>query len=176
MTSTPRNRRIDTASDRLYRASPAVIAALDHLDRQRALVPAIGSSRTDGAGSSKGGHSDRTLAITVRLDGIDYGRRTIVDAIATVELATDVLDQAVRDAYKINEQGEATIEDSKPRCIGDNSAEGATCWNIPSPRRNPHGLEIDDGRCVDCGPRYDALAAQRRSQIEQNRRLRRGAA
>jgi hypothetical protein len=118
-----RNRRLHTVSDRLYRASENVMAALDHLDRQRGLVPSIVSSRTDSASSSRSGHSDRTTATVIRLDSIDYGRRTILDAIATAETVADLIDQAVRDAYRITALNDPPVEDGpntddRPICRG----------------------------------------------------------
>lgn len=171
---TARHRQLDIYSHRLNRAADVVPEVLDHLDEQRAIIGPLdqGSEIRGGSGT----HGDPVLRTVMALDGGEYHRRCIYDALQTLGVCIDMLDDACRKAigYRAGQRSplEQAQDNAKPRCIGDGTPTGATCWNIPSERRNPIGATVDDGRCHECGPRYDRARAVVRQRIEQNRRSR----
>jgi hypothetical protein len=148
---------------RLERAAHSVPQVLDHLDRQAATAH---TKTTPEISTSTSGHSDPTLTTVLALEAVNQRRGRIHDAIASVRVAIDLLDTVCREAYRMAEE-----EQVKPRCIGDGTPAGATCWNIPTDRADPtyEGRRIDDGRCHECGPRWD----QRRRAEADARRQRR---
>jgi hypothetical protein len=170
MTATRRNPTAARLADRLYRAAGVIPSIEDHLGEQRSLVITLSASRTDSSGGSKSGHSDPAARVTLELAEIDNHRTAIRDALATANIAINLLDEACRDALGHQARRDPKDTESKPRCIGDNTAAGATCWQIPAPRRD-HGSNqtVDDGRCLDCGQRVDE---RRRAKAEHERKTR----
>jgi hypothetical protein len=168
---TARHRQLDIYSHRLNRAADVVPEVLDHLDEQRAIIGPLdqGSEIRGGSGT----HGDPVLRTVMALDGGEYHRRCIYDALQTLGVCIDMLDDACRKAigYRAGQRSpnEQAQDNAKPRCIGDGTPTGATCWNIPSARRTPDGASVDDGRCHECGPRHDRV----RRAASDARRLRR---
>jgi hypothetical protein len=167
-----RNSTAARLSDRLYRASTTIPSIQDHLGEQRALVGIISAATTDGSHGSKGDHSDPTARALVDLVKIEGKGQAITDALASINIGINLLDEACRDALGYQARREpADDEEAKPRCIGDNTAAGAACWQIPAERRDHRTNQtIDDGRCLDCGTRYDERKA-RKAESERKRRL-----
>lgn len=174
---------LDIARRRLERAERIVNDCLDHLSEQQALIPTLRGTSYD---ETRGSHSipDPTAGTVVALDRVSYLRLGIGDAIATINVAINVLEAACTDALRYRASAASAPESTQERCIGDNTPAGASCTQIPSERPDGHGGRIVDGRCLDCGVRYDqrladdraerdAAKAARVSRIEQNRRLRR---
>lgn len=120
--STPRpNRQLDTLSDRLRRAAAQTTAALEHLAVQRAHTPLLSASVTDSGPSSHGDHPDPTLRLVLQLDAIDYHRTAIHDAIHTLGVATDNLDEALRNAQAfrgIHDTTPNAPSEQHPLCSG----------------------------------------------------------
>jgi hypothetical protein len=147
---TARHRALDLLAHRLDRAANIVSEVLDHLDEQRANVPAISAQDTSRGTRTLSAISNPTLAAVQQLDSIEYRRREIHDHIATLELAVKLLEQACRRAlaYRAG-QSDNDWEQlaGEPRCI--------ECNQIPTLRTSRDGLTIDDGRCLDCGARHD---------------------
>lgn len=166
----PPTRACDTAARRLDRAVTVIPGVLDHLDEQRSHISTLAAARADSTGGQRGTHADPPARVYLVIDQIDRKRGRITDAIQSIWIAIDNLDDACRDAlgHRVTSDD---LDESKPRCIGDGTAEGANCWNIPSERRDPGGRHIDDGRCHVCGPRIDA---RKRAEADA-RRLRRHA-
>jgi hypothetical protein len=140
---TPRNRKLDTISDRIYRASVNSQAAFGFLNEQRSQIPSLAASNTDG-GTRGSGHSDPTLRTTVRLLAIGDKRQAIDDMIATLELGTDLLDEAIRDAYRIGTDGaqtEGPTTDDRPLCRGGQP----DTWGDPDCGRHVEHYTRSDG-------------------------------
>lgn len=153
MTTRRRNQRAEQLANRLHRNATTIPNIQDHLNEQRAHITTIAATKTDGSHSTKGDISDPTQRTALELDRIDNHQRAINDALASIEIGINLLDEACRAAL-----GHHTRTDShepRPRCIGDNTAAGANCWQIPATRRNPANQTVDDGRCLDCGTRHD---------------------
>lgn len=166
-----RNSTAARLSDRLYRAATTIPSIQDHLSEQRALVGVISAATTDGSHGSKGDHSDPTARALVSLAKIDGKGQAITDALASINVGINLLDEACRDALGHQARREPDDAEAKPRCIGDNTAAGATCWQIPAERRDHRTNQtIDDGRCLDCGARHDDRKA-RKAESERKRRL-----
>lgn len=164
---TGRHRALDTLSHRIDRAANIVPEVLDHLGEQRAAVIVLSAQTIDGSPPARGSHADPTLRVALELDLLDYHRRAVDDAIATLNTCVNMLDDACRTALAA--RAPSSLDDSTPpaerapvpRCIGDDTPAGATCEQIPVPRTNLHtNSRVDDGRCLDCGPRHDAAMAQ----------------
>jgi hypothetical protein len=169
---TARHRALDLLAHRLDRAANIVSEVLDHLDEQRANVPAISAQDTSRGTRTLSAISNPTLAAVQQLDSIEYRRREIDDGINTLEVCVRMLEQAARRAlaYRAGQSDDDTSHLAhEPRCI--------ECNQIPTLRTGRDGLTIDDGRCIDCGTRRDAedaeRLARRRMDAEQTRRLRR---
>lgn len=129
-----RHRDLDTLAHRIDRAATTVPEVIDHLNEQRALVPALAASSTN-AGSS-GDHSDPTLRTLLALDRIEGHRRTIHDAIATLGVCVDMLDDACRAALGYRTPDAAPQpEPDKPLCIA--SKNDLWAWTE---------AELDEGR------------------------------
>ena len=156
-----RNSTAARLSDRLYRASNTIPGIEDHLDEQRALIGIVGAAKTDGSHGSKGDHGDPTARALLELDKVETKRAAIRDALASINIGINLLDDACRHALGHQARREPTDDEAKPRCIGDNTAAGASCWQIPAERRD-HATNqtVDDGRCLDCGTRYDERKAK----------------
>ena len=147
------DRTTDNLARRLERAAKIIPEIRQHIDEQRRLVPHITAQATDSSGGSGGGtHSDPTGRTMMELDRLHRLAGNIDDAVTILGIGVNVLESACRMA--LGHRTPLGAED-KPRCIGDNTPEGASCWNIPSPRRSAKSETIDDGRCHTCGPRYD---------------------
>jgi hypothetical protein len=157
MTTTPRNRKLDTISDRLYRASTNTTAAYEFLNEQRSHIPTLAASNTDG-GTRGSGHSDPTLRTVTRLAAIEEKRQAIRDMIATLELGTDLLDEAIRDAYRISTETsmEGPATDDRPLCRGGQP----DTWGDPTCGAHVEHFIRDDG---SIGFRTEGLCAKHRS-------------
>lgn len=151
---------LDNLSRRLERAARAIPGVSEHLIEQRAAISVL-IAKGHGDNPAGGDISDPTLHLVERYD--QFGRQldAILDGIVTAWVCVDMLDGDSRDALGM--RAPATIARNtdpdhtpSPRCIGDNTPDGAACWNIPVPRRLAGGTEVDDGRCHECGPRHDA--------------------
>jgi hypothetical protein len=168
-------RALDTLSRRLERAANAMPAVVEHLIEQRASISILNAHPTDSSAAHGSDISNPTLALVTRYDEFSRQQTAIVDGIITAWVCVDMLDTECRNALGMRAPSTETVPTPDepdyrpaPRCIGDNTADGAVCWNIPSPRRID-GTEIDDGRCHECGPRHDAI----RRAASDARRLRR---
>jgi hypothetical protein len=166
---TPRNRKLDTISDRLYRAASNIEQAFAHLNEQRALVPAIGSSRTDGAGGSPSGHSDRTLGTMIRLDEIENKRQALHDAIGSANLAAKVIEDAIDDAYKARaEKGDTpdapVHHDDRPLCRGGTP----DTWGDPECGRHQDHYSLASGEIRFRGDGLCAMHRKRKERWERN--------
>jgi hypothetical protein len=130
MTQRPRNRRLDGLSWRIDRAADIVPTVLQHVAEQNALIgtcSAPGSTERRGVG----GYSDPTLRTVLALDHGDQYRRAIDDAIATLEVCVNMLDEACRTALGYRAQGNAKVDDApalpeSPRCTRDVTVDGVT--------------------------------------------------
>jgi hypothetical protein len=161
MTSRRRNRALDTLAHRLDSAANIVPTVLAHLDEQRAQISTLSAPASGTKGSDV---SDPTWRTMQQLSRLDNRAGRITDAIATLSVAVNMLDNACRDALGTRGHIEG------PRCIGDGTPDGATCTQIADTRTDPtSGATIDDGRCIRCGPRHDAT----RRKESDARRLRR---
>lgn len=132
----PRNRDLDTLAHRIDRAATSVPEVLDHLNEQRALIPAISASSTNASGG--GDHSDPTLRTLLALDRVEGHRRTILDAVATLGVCVDMLDDACRAALGYRTPDAAPQpEPDKPLCVA--SRNDLWAWTTD---------EIEDGRGI----------------------------
>lgn len=154
---------LDIARRRLERAERVVTDCLDHLSEQQALIPTLRGTSYD---ETRGSHSipDPTAGTVVALDRVSYLRLGISDAIATINTAINVLESACTDALRYRATVAAEPDRTEERCIGDNTAIGAACTQIPTERPDGHGGRINDGRCLDCGVRYDQRLADDRAE------------
>lgn len=163
---------LDTMSRRLDRAVPAIRDVRDHLLEQLEAVSVV-RAQTLTAGHSNGEPSNPPLAIIQQTDALTRMLGDILDGICTMWVCVDMLDTDCRRALGMRAPATLVTDDDPdpqaPRCIGDDTAEGASCWNIPSPRRLADGTPVEDGRCHECGPRHDAM----RRAASDARRLRR---
>jgi hypothetical protein len=158
MTTPRRNRRLDTVSDRVYRASVNTEAAFEHLNTQRSLVGTGGTGQQERR--SIGGHSDPTLRLVQQLDGINYRRTAIDDQIVCIEKAMDLLDEAIRDAWKAralrDDVDEAPATDDRPLCRGGQP----DTWGDPTCGAHVEHFRRDDGTI---GFRSEGLCSKHRS-------------
>jgi hypothetical protein len=124
---TRRNRKLETHSDRLYRASDIVPQVLDHLSEQRAQTSAVKASVTDGSITSTGDPTDPTGDIVCTLERFDAPRRDIFALIDDIGRLIDRLDDACRKALGIRSTGAVTDDTpavDKPLCIDDEYVAG----------------------------------------------------
>jgi hypothetical protein len=158
VTASPRNRKLDTISDRIYRASVNSSAAFAFLNEQRSHIPTLAAATTDGAGYSRGSHSDPTLRTVTRLSAIEEKRTAILDMIATLELGTDLLDEAIRDAYRISSETpvEGPTTDDRPLCRGGQP----DTWGDPACGAHVEHFIRDDG---SVGFRTEGLCSKHRT-------------
>lgn len=165
---------LDTLSRRLERSARSMSDICQHLIEQRATISTLtakGHAASSGAGSDI---SNPTLKLVERYDQYDRQLAAILDGIVTAWVCVDMLDTDSRQALGMHAPATTRTDTdpdwkTAPRCIGDNTPDGAICWNIPSARRLLGGTEVDDGRCHECGPRHDAL----RRAASDARRMRR---
>lgn len=156
---------LDTHAFRLTRAPKFVTDCLAHLDDQRALVASLRAASYDDTRSGSG-ISDPTAGVVVAMDHVEYRRSSILDAIATIGVAINVLEAACSDALRYRAHTADADDTTDERCIGDGTPAGATCSQIPDVR------EIGgrtDGRCIDCGKRYDQRIADARRERDESR-------
>lgn len=147
------DRHADILSRRLERASVVLPDIRDHIAEQRDSVRIIGSATAD-PGRQSGTHSDPAARAVAERDHWDCLDGYIDIQLGVIEAALNILDTHCRDV--LGRRHTDDDDPDKPRCIGDNTAEGEDCWRVPAPRRNAAGMQIDDGRCITCGHRYDA--------------------
>lgn len=178
---------IERATHRLDRAGKVVGTVLDHLTEQRVYVSTLKAATYDGTGGSSSTVPDPTAAAAAELDRIQRHRDYVYGMIACVHTAIDALDEAMRDALGTRaslmrdgvDKNPAPNVDA-PRCIGWTGSDGHhPCEQIPTSRRNVWTAStVDDGRCVDCGPKQDAMDKQKRdkAQAQRQRYHARGAA
>lgn len=122
----PRNRRLDGLSWRIDRAADIVPTVLQHISEQNALIGPLKAAGGAQRGSV-GVYSDPTLAAVLALSGGDQHRRTIDDAIATLEVCVNMLDQACRDALAYHATPAAVNVPNAvlvPQCIGEVEVQG----------------------------------------------------
>jgi hypothetical protein len=167
---TARDRTLDLLAHRLNRAANTVPDIYDHLSEQRNYAPHLAAqdtSRPHGAG----GIADPTLTTVIHLDEAGRRRQAIHDYIASIELGVKLLEQECRHAlaWRMAQKPTDSETDARlaltPLCVDCKT-------KVPIARTLRTGVPIDDGRCIDCGPRADA-EVYRRSDEEQQRRLRR---
>lgn len=159
------DRTADILSRRLERAASILPEIREHIYEQRSHVRILGAPSTD-QGRQVGTHSDPTARAVAELNHWDWLNDCIDIQLGVINKALDILDTHCRDILGRRQPDD---DADKPRCIGDTTAEGADCWNVPAPRRDPSGMQIDDGRCITCGHRYDA----RKRAAADARRMRR---
>lgn len=174
-------RDLDTYAHRLHRAHGIVPSILDHLDEQRALLPALRAAAYDETRTSSAEHPDPVALIVAELDRLEHYRGDIYDAIATLGVCIDMLDRRCRDALgaRASIPGMAPEAPWRPverrLCIGWAGMPPETsCASLPSPRTDhTTGGVIDDGRCVQCGPLqdgYERAKAKERAKDAQRKR------
>ena len=165
-TSTPRNRKLDTISDRIYRASVNSQAAFGFLNEQRSHIPTLTANTTDGAGHSRGSHSDPTLRTVTRLSVIEDKRQAIHDQIHCIEVATDLLDEAIRDAYRIGKEPalEGPTTDDRPLCRGGTP----DTWGDPECGRHQDHYSLASGEIRFRGDGLCAMHRKRKERWERN--------
>lgn len=173
MSTRRQNRKLATLRDRLDRAATAQPNVDEHCNEQRNLVGYIASSRTDSTGGHTSDHSDQPARVTLELDKVNYKHQTTLHLIDRVKDIIDLLETAQGAALGHRARREpADPQQAAPRCIGDNTAAGATCWQIPIERRDHNTNQtINDGLCIDCGRRSD----ERRRRDAERKRLARTA-
>lgn len=169
-----RNRDADALSFRLERAATRIPEVFAHLDEQRAM--AMQSSGSGGGGRQPGTYSDPTAGMVAKLDAIELQRRTILDALASIGVGVNILDEACRDALGVRAQpaeqsAPAPAADAEPKCGGgDPSTWGdPTCGQIADWRitDSGHVSYNRDGLC----PRHVAKRDEwRRTESEVERR------
>ena len=145
------------ASQRLDRAAVAVPEVLEHLAEQIAAARVGLGGGGDGRVSG-GERSDPTVRAALAAEGLDAQRRLIVEQVTAIHTAITALDTLCRAALGM--RSVSAESPPAPRCVGDGGAGGAGCWQVPTERRNGLGQTIDDGRCIDCGRRWDAALAE----------------
>lgn len=166
---------LDTLSRRLERAAKAIPEVVEHLIEQRAAISLLNAQALDASQTHSGAIPNPTLQLVERYDQFNNRLDAILDGIITAWVCVDMLDTDSRKALGMRAPVHFDTTDTDPdyrpapRCIGDNTADGAVCWNIPSPRRDAGGTVVDDGRCLECGPRHDRF----KMLAEQARRIRR---
>lgn len=160
---TARDRTLDNLANRLDRAAYILPDIADHLAEQRSHITILAAQDLTAInGSSE--IANPTLRITMLLDAVDLRQREIDDWVATLELAVKGLEQACRTAlsYRVPAAlDDYTPDADRPRCIGAGATISTRCDQIPTPRTS-EGSTVDDGRCLDCGRRYDQAQLERR--------------
>jgi hypothetical protein len=166
VTASPRNRKLDTISDRIYRASVNSTAAFAFLNEQRSHIPTLAAATTDGAGHSRGSHSDPTLRTVTRLSAIEEKRTAIQDMIATLELGTDLLDEAIRDAYRISSEtiADGPTTDDRPLCRGGTP----DTWGDATCGRHQDHYSLASGEIRFRGDGLCAMHRKRKERWERN--------
>ena len=172
---TARDRTLDNLAHRLDRAANTVPQAFEHLDEQRSMVSILAAQDYTGTRHT-GGIANPTLQTAAQLETIEYQRNTIRDAIDTLAVCVRMLEQNLRTALafrvSIHDDNLDHLNDT-PHCIGNRADITARCDQIPAPRPDGAGGTIDDGRCLDCGRRYDQTETDRRREASDQRRARR---
>lgn len=123
MTRRRRNQTLDALAHRIDRAADIVPDVLAGLDEQRTHINALRAA-VGGTGSSD--VSDPTLRTVIALDGIEYKRQAIKDAIATLGVCVDMLDNVCRDAL-----GRSLPEElDAPRCSAEVLDPADAAWPL----------------------------------------------
>jgi hypothetical protein len=146
-----RNRDLDLLAHRLDRAANTVPDVMDHLDEQRANIAVIAAQDiSHGGGYSVGYSANPTLSAVTQLAAVEYRRQTIRDAIATMAVCVNMLEQECRQAlaYRASAGDRDDIDhlDGTPRCIGSTNAITTRCEQIPSERPTTNGGEYRRAR------------------------------
>ncbi len=167
---TGRHRTLDNLAHRLDRAATIIPDVLDHLDEQRAQISNLAAQDTSRGYSTPSTISDPTQNTVQQLFRVNYRRDEIRDNIATLELAVRLLEQSARRALSFRASDDHDHELDSER---DLLVQCIECQQIRTPRTDPvSGATVDDGRCIDCGRRYDndQLARQADSDARRMRR------
>lgn len=175
--TTPRHRQLDNVSDMHRRHAEQAEQAYDHLQEQTALITILAAQTYDTSHNTSG-ISDPTAKAAAHYAHIGHARTALNDAIATAVLCAKMVNDAIIDALttraptNLNDDEPGT-QDIRPRCIGDGTPDGAICTQIPIRRTDLHtSSSVDDGRCLDCGPRWDTAQAARRRESDRRRLVR----
>ena len=168
---TGRPRDLELHRDRIDRLRKLVAASLEHLDDVRAQTATLRAATYDDTRSART-VPNPTLGTVMALTQCDELRDDILNLIPAIGQAVTRAEEACTEALRYRGPGEASDDAESPseaRCIGDGTPRGATCHQIPADRPDRDGGRCDDGRCIDCGRRYDQTLEDAKAEREAQR-------
>jgi ABC-type transporter Mla subunit MlaD len=167
---TARHQILDSLAGSIDRAANTVPQVLDHLNEQRAQISNLAAQDYTATNTSGGGIANPTLTAVSQLDRVNNHNRDIEDSIETLRVCVRMLQRNIDAAQRFRVSREDIELDSERDLL----VQCIECQQIRTPRTDPRGGTIDDGRCIDHGRAYDLKLAERQRRKESDdRRARR---
>lgn len=181
ITLPPVGRPADLAiyATRIDRAATTATHALAWIDELRANVITLAAARYDTGGGHGSSVPDPTATCTAELDHIDRMRIDILDAIATLGVAVNVVEAAIRTVGRSRARQTGTDPDGTHldgrTCIGHAGLDpGTTCHETPTYRFDPTGAMILGERCIRCEAAHEAHQRRKAADAARKRAERHG--